>query len=44
MDFKIVERNSLDETFAAPSTTLAWKTSKSGRIFAKTLYTLLHQG
>ncbi|XP_061592101.1 sentrin-specific protease 1 [Cololabis saira] len=25
----IVERNSLDETFAAPSTTLDWKTSKS---------------
>ncbi|XP_070825429.1 sentrin-specific protease 1 isoform X1 [Chaetodon trifascialis] len=25
----IVERNSLDETFAAPSTTLAWKSSKS---------------
>ncbi|XP_073327177.1 sentrin-specific protease 1 [Pagrus major] len=25
----IVERNSLDETFAAPSTTLSWKTSKS---------------
>ncbi|XP_068186584.1 sentrin-specific protease 1 [Antennarius striatus] len=24
-----VERNSLDETFAAPSTTFAWKTSKS---------------
>lgn len=30
--FKIVERNSLDETFAAPSTTLAWKTSKSGKL------------
>lgn len=30
--FKIVERNSLDETFAAPSTTLAWKISKSGKL------------
>uniref|UniRef100_A0A3Q3BFJ2 SUMO specific peptidase 1 n=1 Tax=Kryptolebias marmoratus TaxID=37003 RepID=A0A3Q3BFJ2_KRYMA len=27
----IVNRNSLDETFAAPSTTLEWKTSKSGK-------------
>ncbi|XP_071762887.1 sentrin-specific protease 1 isoform X1 [Centroberyx gerrardi] len=26
---EVVERNSLDETFAAPSTTLEWKTSKS---------------
>uniref|UniRef100_A0A3B5B8E2 SUMO specific peptidase 1 n=1 Tax=Stegastes partitus TaxID=144197 RepID=A0A3B5B8E2_9TELE len=28
----IVDRNSLGETFAAPSTTLEWKTSKSGKI------------
>ncbi|KAF7649576.1 hypothetical protein LDENG_00139330 [Lucifuga dentata] len=26
---QVVERNSLDETFASPSTTLEWKTSKS---------------
>lgn len=42
--FKIVERISLDEMFAAPSTTLAWKTSKSGKLITIVLYTFLHQG
>ena len=30
---KVAERNSLNETFAAPSTTLEWKTTKSGKAY-----------
>lgn len=36
--FKFVERNSLNDTFAAPSTTLEWKTSKSGKIIRSVLF------
>lgn len=35
---KLAERNSLDEMFAAPATTLEWKTSKTGKTLLKVLY------